>query len=266
MDVCDKIAAQSQLLMDSMCVPFLICVVLYCIVTIACVLGWDAASPQQERSPQGNSDQNCTWHPLLLAAFGDTVTLSTDHPLITALWRAFFLGMFLGFLLHCHYTVLTCAMVINSIIIPILGMVINPLYNIGINMPIVGIPIMGWMTIPPILCFDHGTYGTLGYITTKFKPLELQVAFALIRIILWCLYLAWPVFFFIFFLVEHPKLAVRETSKKSSTVWMAFVEEVLRRLCLCWVVYGRLCLVQPGVSWCLHPWEKRRSWTFRVKD
>lgn len=115
-------------------------------------------------------------------------------------------------------------------------------------MPIVGSPIMGWMTIPPILCFDHGTYGTLGYITTKFKPLELQVAFALIRIILWCLYLAWPVFFFIFFLVEHPKLAVWETSKKSSTVWMAFVEEVLRRLCLCWVVYGRLCLVQPGVS------------------
>ena len=60
MDVCDKIAAQSQLLMDSMRVPFLICGVLYCIVTIACVLGWDAASPQQERFPQGNSDQNCT--------------------------------------------------------------------------------------------------------------------------------------------------------------------------------------------------------------
>ena len=35
------------------------------------------------------------------------------------------------------------------------GMIVNPL--IGIYKPIVRIPIMGWMTVADIPCFDYGT-------------------------------------------------------------------------------------------------------------
>ena len=35
-------------------------------------------------------------------------------------------------------------------------MVINPI--VGVYMPMIRIPIKGWMTIPNIATFDHGTY------------------------------------------------------------------------------------------------------------
>ena len=35
-------------------------------------------------------------------------------------------------------------------------MVINPI--VGVYIPIIRIPIKGWMTIPNIATFDHGTY------------------------------------------------------------------------------------------------------------
>ena len=35
-------------------------------------------------------------------------------------------------------------------------MVINPI--VGVSIPIIRIPIKGWMTIPNIATFDHGTY------------------------------------------------------------------------------------------------------------
>ena len=38
-------------------------------------------------------------------------------------------------------------------------MVINPI--VGVYIPIIRIPIKGWMTIPNIATFDHGTYGYL---------------------------------------------------------------------------------------------------------
>ena len=36
-------------------------------------------------------------------------------------------------------------------------MVINPI--VGVNIPVIRIPIKGGMTIPNIATFDHGTYG-----------------------------------------------------------------------------------------------------------